>query len=511
MKMIKLTAKAALMAIVMACTAACSDDEGNTNVAPVFPEQTVQAVQAGTEVSVAFDANQNWTLESNRLWCKINGQTIISGEAGKQNITVSVTDEMQGIASDTANISLTLGSATQIIAKIIRTGETLQITDTNGTPYGEENPVAIAYTTNGATAKLTFGGNFNWELKESPVWLTAEEGLPIRANAGNQVTITLTVAKDSLAKVMTDTLRFYMQNTDTYVPVPVSYSGLPEGTVVTDGINGSAFWWNIAADGQSYWKEGSMVGSEVEKTPFPLHFRVIAKDNAYKILKVEQNNQWMNVMEEDYGSFVSISDDTKGNITVNNFEANSTGERIAYILALPLSVYEEAREQAAAAGGIYDGIILTEDGSDLNTNFEKYAVLACKQEAAGTSEGGFEILFQGWQPMECQQGDGGTGQAGKISSEYSVDAANIYTVNVDAGSRITINPMLSADMWNGSDFNNVIAYTFDGGSVNKDTWEAGMTQDESGFTVSITAEQPMVLVFRGTDYLNKKALIVNAQ
>lgn len=49
MKMIKLTAKAALMAIVMACTAACSDDEGNTNVAPVFPEQTVQAVQAGTE------------------------------------------------------------------------------------------------------------------------------------------------------------------------------------------------------------------------------------------------------------------------------------------------------------------------------------------------------------------------------------------------------------------------------------------------------------------------------
>ena len=38
-----------------------------------------------------------------------------------------------------------------------------------------------------------------------------------------------------------------------------------------------------------------------------------------------------------------------------------------------------------------------------------------------------------------------------------------------------------------------------------------MTQDESGFTVSVTAEQPMVLVFRGTDYLNKKALIVNAQ
>lgn len=254
-----------------------------------------------------------------------------------------------------------------------------------------------------------------------------------------------------------------------------------------------------------------MVGGEVEKTPFPLHFRVIAKDNAYKILKVEQNNQWMNVMEEDYGSFVSISDDTKGNVTVNNFEANSTGERIAYILALPLSVYEEARKQAAAAGGIYDGIILNDEGKDLNTNFEKYAVLACKQEAAGTSEGGFEVLFQGWDPRECQQGDGGTGQAGKIINDYGVDAANIYTVNVDAGSRITINPMLSADMWDGSDFNNVIAYTFDGGSVNKDTWEAGMTQDESGFTVSVTAEQPMVLVFRGTDYLNKKALIVNAQ
>ena len=511
MKMIKLTAKAALMAIIMACTAACSDDEGNTNLAPVFPEQTVQAVQAGTEVSVAFDANQAWTLESNKLWCKFNGQTIINGEAGKQNITVSITDEMQGITSDTASISLTLGSSTQVIAKIIRMGKTLQITDKNGMPYGEENPAAIEFTTNGATTKLSFGGNFNWELKYCPMWLTAEEGLPIKANAGNQVTITLTVAKDSLAKAMTDTLRFYIQDTDTYVPVPVSYSGLPEGTVVTDGINGGAFWWNIAGDGLSYWKEGSMAGGETEKTPFPLYFRVIAKDNAYKILKVEQNNQWMKVMEEDYGSFVSISDDANGNITVNNFEPNSASERIAYILALPLSVYEEAREQAAAAGGIYNGIILNEDGSDLNTNFEKYAVLACKQEAAGKTESGFEVLFQGWQPMECLQGDGGTGQAGKIINDYGVDAANIYTVNVDAGSRITINPMLSADMWDGSDFNNVIAYTFDDGSVNKDTWEAGMTQDESGFTVSITAEQPMVLVFRGTDYVNKKALIVNAQ
>ena len=289
------------------------------------------------------------------------------------------------------------------------------------------------------------------------------------------------------------------------------FNGLPDGVVVSDGIDGSAFWWTVAGDGQSYWKEGSMVDGGVGATSFPLNFKVLAKDNQYKVLRVEQNASWMNVIEDDYSSFVSLSDDGKGNVTIDFFKENSGSERTAYILAMPKTVYDEACQQAQDKGDGFDGIILTDDGSDLNTNYDKYVVLACKQEAAGTAAAGFEVLYQGWQSMTCEQGDGGTGLMEPIVGNFSVDESQVYIVNVTAGSRLTINPMLTVDVWDGSDLANVPGMTFEGEELNKDTWESGLTTDESGFTLSLTADQSMILVFRGTDTLNKKALIINVQ
>lgn len=513
MKTIRFIAKAAVLALAMTCNVACNDDneEGAAGV-PSFPEEKTEAVQPGQETTLAFNANSNWALESNQLWCKFNNnQTTLTGEAGEQQVKVNVTDEMQSIAADTASISLTMGGTTKVIARIIRMGQALVITNENDSAYNSEKPALIAYNANGASAAFTFKGNFNWELNECPEWAEAEEGLPIKGNAGTEVQIHISVNKAYWPQALTDTLKFYMQGTDSYVAVPLQFDGMPEGTVVTDGINGGAFWWNVTADGTAYWKDGTMVSEETEQTPFPLSFTVLAKDNAYKIVKLEQNGNWMNVVEDEYSTFISLTDDAQGHVTISGFQPNTGAERVAYILAMPTAVYEEAKAQAQAAGGIYDGIILTDDGSDLNTNFEKYAVLACRQEAAGTSEGGFEVLFQGWQALECQQGDGGTGLGEFVANEYNVDQSQIYTVYTTAGARLTINPMLGIESWDGSNFSNTIAITFEGGEVNKDTWEAGMTQDETGFTVSMNANQSMILIFKGTDYLNKKALLINVQ
>lgn len=513
MKTIRLIAKAAVLALAMTCNVACDDEnEGGTATVPSFPEEKTEAVQPGQETTLAFNANGDWALESNQLWCKFdNNQTTLTGEAGEQQVTVKVTDEMQSTASDTASISLTMGGTTKVIARMIRMGQALTITNQNDSAYNDEKPVHIAYTVNGASASFVFKGNFNWELNECPEWAEVKEGLPIKGNAGTEIQVTISILKNYWVQALSDTLKFYMQGTGSYVAVPISYDGLPESTVVTDGINGGAFWWNISADGTTYWKDGSMVSEETGQTPFPLSFSVLAKDNAYKIVKLEQSGNWMNVVEDEYSTFISLTDDAQGHVTISGFQPNTGAERIAYILAMPTSVYEEVQAQAQAAGGIYDGIILTDDGTDLNTNFEKYAVLACRQEAAGASEGGFEVLFQGWQALECQQGDGGTGLGAFVASEYNVDESQIYIVNATAGARLTINPMLGIDSWDGSNFSNTIAITFEGGEVNKDTWEAGMTQDETGFTVSINADQSMILVFRGTDYLNKKALLINVQ
>lgn len=511
MKTFSLMTKAALMSLVMTCAVACSEDEGNGLSTSSFPEQVVEAVQAGGETQLAFKASTDWVLNSNQLWCKFsNDQTTMSGEAGDQNVTLKVTDEMQGISSDTANVQLTMAGETRVVARIVRFGQALTIIDQDGVAYDAEHPVTISFGNSSARGSFTFAGNFNWELRSEdfPEWLEVEEGLPIRGNANTEVQMTLNVVKSYWALAHTDTLKFYMQDTETFVAVPVSYNGLPASAIETEGIS-SPYWWTVSGDGMSYWKESTMGDEGIEKSDFPLHFTVLAQNNQYKIVRLEQNGSWMNVTD-DYGTFISLTDDGNGNVTINSFKENKGAERTAYILAMPDSVYQDVMQKVNGNGGIYDGILLTTDGSDLNSDYDKYVVLGCKQEATGATSGGFKVLLMGYQDVPCTQGDGGTGLLDYVVSEYTVDASQVYTVTATAGSKLTINPMLSMDVWNGEP-TNILGTTFEGGTLNKETWEAGMTQDETGFTVSLTADQSMVLVFRGTDYLNKKALIINVQ
>lgn len=514
MKTFSLMTKAALMSLVMTCAVACSEDEGNGLSTSSFPEQVVEAVQAGGETQLAFKASTDWVLNSNQLWCKFsNDQTTMSGAAGDQNVTLKVTDEMQGISSDTADVKLTMAGETRVVARIVRLGQALTIINQDGVAYDAEHPVTLSYGNASVTGAFTFAGNFNWELRSEdlPEWLDVEEGLPIKGTANTEVQMTLNVVKSYWATAHTDTLKFYMQDTETFVAVPVSYNGLPAGIIENEGLIGQ-YWWKISNDGQFYWKENAMGEAETEKTQFSLTFRVLAQDNKYKLIRLEQSGSWMNVTD-DYSSFISLTDDGNGNVTVNSFKSNSTGdERVAYILALPDSVYQDLMQKVNGNGGIYDGILLTTDGSDLNSNYDKYVVMGCKQEAAGaTTSGEFEVLLQGYLPVSCEQGDGGTGYLEYVASEYNVKSDQIYTVKVTAGSYLVINPMLSIDMWDGNDLSNIVGTTLEGGELNKETWSGGMTQDETGYTVSLTADQSMILVFKGTDSSNKKALFVIAQ
>lgn len=514
MKTFSFMKKALFVALTMVSVVACDENESDGGMQTPFPEQKVEALQAGSETNLTFNASSAWVLESNQLWCKFsNNMTTMSGEAGEQNVTVNITDELQGTASDTADVKLTMSGETKVVLRVIRMGQALSIVDQDGVAYDAEHPVTLSYGNASVSGVFTFAGNFNWVLRSEdlPEWLEVEEGLPIKGTANTEVQMTLNVVKSYWATAHTDTLKFYMQDTETFVAVPVSYNGLPAGIIENEGISGQ-YWWKISNDGQFYWKENAMGEAETEKTQFSLTFRVLAQDNKYKLIRLEQSGSWMNVTD-DYSSFISLTDDGNGNVTVNSFKSNSTGdERVAYILALPDSVYQDLMQKVNGNGGFYDGILLTTDGSDLNSNYDKYVVMGCKQEAAGaTTSGEFEVLLQGYLPVSCEQGDGGTGYLEYVASEYNVKSDQIYTVKVTAGSYLVINPMLSTDMWDGNDLSNIVGTTLEGGELNKETWSGGMTQDETGYTVSLIADQSMILVFKGTDSSNKKALIINVQ
>ena len=80
----------------------CSDDKEEGAITPVFPEEQAISCNAGETKVLTFDANMTWQLSSTAaIWCKfeVNGEDkeVVKGEAGKQSITIKVTDAAQEI------------------------------------------------------------------------------------------------------------------------------------------------------------------------------------------------------------------------------------------------------------------------------------------------------------------------------------------------------------------------------------------------------------------------------
>ena len=60
-----------LMALVsVTLFTACSSDDDDA-VTPVFPQVQTIAGAAGAELDFTFDANESWSLSSDKIWCKL--------------------------------------------------------------------------------------------------------------------------------------------------------------------------------------------------------------------------------------------------------------------------------------------------------------------------------------------------------------------------------------------------------------------------------------------------------
>lgn len=519
MKKIYLLTKVCFFAAMMFFAAACTEDDAV--VTPIFPEgETVETVVPGTEYTLTFSANMNWELESSKPWCKFsNGFQSIKGEAG-ENISqkVIVTTDGLTLEDEIAEITLKMGEEEKVIAKYTREGLVPTVTDANGNVYGEENPLVFKYENDKVEATVTFIANFSWVLSDTdiPEWIKIKETSEIGGNAGDKVLVSFFVPEEYWLTAQEGTIKIKNTEIGCEFNVPVTFDGIQDGEIAIVGINGSAYWWKIAADGKSFWKEGSTPGgeSESEVSEIPFEFKVMTKENKYKIVHVEQSGQYLNVIEDKWQMpFMTIVDDNNGNVKIESVSANdSESERSAYILVMPTAVYEEMKQKVEAAEGFYEGILFTDEGDGISTgddthvNYDKYTVLAFKQEKAESTEGEFVVKdANAVQPIECLQGDGGTGLGEFLASEYSVDNSKIYSISVASGTKISIDPMLSMSEWDG----NVTAMDFSGSDVDRSQWEMGMNQAENGYIYStIPINDSFLIVFKKNNNVALKALII---
>lgn len=499
-----------LLVAILFAAVSCSENEKEVVVEPEFPEEeVVSSVTPNGETVLTFSANMNWEVTSSAIWCKFaNGSTSMKGEAGDISLSLTITEDAWSVEESVVEITLKMGSEEKVIARYTRAGKAPVITNAEGEEYGEENPIALAYTNNGVSGSFSFIANYDWEIKDEnlPEWLKiSENNSQMGGNAGESVLVTFEVAKNFWANAQDGNVVIKAKKSDVSVSIPVSFSGIPEGVIAVDGINGTAFWWKISADGKNFWKDGSLDGSDVEKFAFPLSFNVIAKDNAYKVVQLYRaDSGWLTVPDGEFSkSFISLNDKALGKVTIESIEVNDGDMRDAYICVLPIDLYNELSD----GGDIADK--LCEGGKDISSKYEKYVVLAFKQEASSSSSAAFSLTVNG-SSVEVTPGDGGTNIGGVLMNEYSLSADAIYSVKVAKNSSLVVDPMLSQMEWPDPE-DDMKVYTLTGGEVDKSGWELQMNSNETGYIWKVPVKESFYIVFRvlnGEFKMNEKALVI---
>lgn len=490
-----------LLVAIFFAAVSCSENEKEVVVEPEFPEEeVVSSVTPNGETILTFSANMNWEVTSSVIWCKFaNGSTSMKGEAGDVSLSLTITEDAWSVEESVVEITLKMGGEEKVIAKYTRAGKTPVITNADGEEYGEENPIALTYKNNGVSGSFNFIANYDWEIKEEnlPSWLkVSENGSQMGGNAGESVLVTFEVAKNFWANAQTGNVVIKAKNSDVSVSIPASFDGIPEGVIAVDGINGTAFWWKISADGKNLWKDGA----ESEKLMFPLSFNAIAKDNAYTVVKIEEGNGGFMLVNDESQSFLSVEDDNAGNVVLTAQENTTGKERLAYILVMPQKTFDEIKEKADANGGSYDGILLNSEGKDLiESEYDSYVVLAFKQEGASAA-GGFKVLKGGWEPIACSS-DMTSELSQFIAGGYGITPESIYSLSVSSNAYLTVCPLLAE--WSYE----YMGFTMTGTNIDN-MIEPGESEGIPAVNFSATETMYVVFINNGAPV---KALIINVE
>ena len=143
MKKNKFTLGWFFISLLMAFAVTACDDEDDNVATVTFPEKQTIGGAASETKSLTFDAVADWTLTSSSTWCYfITEETpaakaaegvkeySISGKAGKQTVTIGISDEGQDYDNTTvASITISMNGQEAVLAEVTRnaTGRTLKL------------------------------------------------------------------------------------------------------------------------------------------------------------------------------------------------------------------------------------------------------------------------------------------------------------------------------------------------------------------------------------------------
>ena len=434
-----------LMALVsVTLFTACSSDDDDA-VTPVFPQVQTIAGAAGAELDFTFDANESWSLSSDKIWCKLEqGEKtdafVLNGTAGKQTIKVKITADDASNDMSVAQLFLNMGGQKVAIAEVKRSAadHILTVYDADGNDITETG-ITVGYN---VYTKFTVKSNFRFAVTNTPAWVDLEGGFlvgtPNEAVVGgvsfkeNQGVS----AKYAIAKDGNYTITFTSEDGKAAVTVPVIYNGMTTSTMdVTYPTSSQWAVWNVSLDGKVFTQNGSSLnGGDTNDFTFYnfVPFTLKTLGDAYQLVVFGKKE---NGLFEDTSGAVKLQGE-KGDVKLTVAPLGS-GSREFLVYALPQSVFESLEN------GL-DGM-LEEDFMTVKSDYDRYFLMDVVQKEANSSaddqSAAPTIKKNNWLDVECTKDVNGMYKE-VASSFLNYTGDEIYIASAAVGSSLTVTPYI---------------------------------------------------------------------
>lgn len=496
-----------LMALVSVTlfTACSSDDDA---VTPVFPQVKTIGGAAGAELDFTFDANESWSLSSDKIWCKlVQGEKtdafVLNGTAGKQTIKVKITGDDASDDMSVAQLFLNMGGQKVAIAEVKRSAadHILTVYDADGNDITKTG-ITVGYN---VYTKFTVKSNYRFAVTNTPAWVDLEGGFLVgtpnkdavggvsfKENQGVS-------AKYAIAKDGNYTITFTSEDGKAAVTVPVIYNGMTTSTMdVTYPTSSQWAVWNVSLDGKVFTQNGSSLnGGDTNDFTFYnfVPFTLKTLGDAYQLVVFDKKEDGL---REETSGAVKLQGE-KGDVKLT-IDALSSGSREFLVYALPQSVFESLEN------GL-DGM-LEEDFMTVKSDYDRYFLMDVKQkeEKKGDSEVTAPIVTSMGMNVDCALT---TNEEFKLYAEgiFSYTGKEIFESTVYGG-YVAIYPQI--DGWDPTAGADVVIYDGTGNPVDVKNYEVG--QDEKGIYVGLNADKltyPILAGFNDMQRVCQRVVIIN--
>lgn len=479
-------------------TACSSDDDA---VTPVFPQVQTIAGEAGAELDFTFDANESWSLSSDKIWCKlVQGEKadafVINGTAGKQTIKVKITADDASKDMSVAQLFLNMGGQKVAIAEVKRSaaGYKLQVFDAAGKDITETG-ITVGYKNLAGQPiynKFTVKSNYRFAVTNTPAWVDLEGGFMVGtpnkdAVGGVSFKENQGVSAKYAIKDGNYTITFTSEDGKAAKTVPVIFEGMPEDMMEITYPNKkyASEWnvWNVSLDGKVFTQNGSSLNGG-ETNDFTFHnfvpFTLKTLDDAYQLVVFEKTK---NGLREDPTGAVKLQGE-KGNVKLT-IEPLNSGSRTFVVYALPQAKYKELEN----GNGPDD--MLENNYTDVKIDYNNCFLMEVKQkeEKKGDSEVTAPIVTSMGMNVDC---------ALTTNEEFKDYAVNFFSYtgkevfeSTVYGGYVAIYPQIAG--WDPTAGAKVVIYDGKGNLLKNYDVE----QDEKGIYVGLNADKLTYPIFAG--------------